>query len=114
MNMILKKKLMNNRGSQGVTLVEAIIVLVILTILAAIAIPALTGYTDNAEDKKYIADACNAMIAIRSIIDETYADGTLGKGGWGNDSFVRNHRNCQFVIDMTIHPCYYLDINQNM
>jgi prepilin-type N-terminal cleavage/methylation domain-containing protein len=39
----------------GFTLVEVIVVLVILALLAAIAIPALTGYIDKAQDKKYIA-----------------------------------------------------------
>jgi prepilin-type N-terminal cleavage/methylation domain-containing protein len=62
----------------GFTLVEVIVVLVILAILAAIAIPALTGYIDKAEDKKYIADARNAEVALRAVFDEAYADGTLG------------------------------------
>ncbi|MDR2162624.1 MAG: prepilin-type N-terminal cleavage/methylation domain-containing protein [Clostridiales Family XIII bacterium] len=65
---------------KGFTLVEVIVVLVILAILAAIAIPALTGYIDKAEDKKYIADARNAIVAVRAVLDEKYAEGTLGKG----------------------------------
>ncbi|MDR2162858.1 MAG: prepilin-type N-terminal cleavage/methylation domain-containing protein [Clostridiales Family XIII bacterium] len=80
MNMILKKQITNMRGRAGFTLVEVIVVLVILAILAAIAIPALTGYIDKANDKKYIADARNAIAAYRTVIDEMYADGTLGKG----------------------------------
>jgi prepilin-type N-terminal cleavage/methylation domain-containing protein len=87
MNMILKKRLADARSAgviirlrKGFTLVEVIVVLVILAILAAIAIPALTGYIDKAEDKKYIADARNAVAAYRAVIDEAYADGSLGKG----------------------------------
>ncbi|MDR2162674.1 MAG: prepilin-type N-terminal cleavage/methylation domain-containing protein [Clostridiales Family XIII bacterium] len=105
MNMILKKRLASEapgwssgagpggRLSQGVprsggvvigrrkgfTLVEVIVVLVILAILAAIAIPALTGYIDKAEDKKWIAQARNAMAAFRTVVDESYSDGTLGQ-----------------------------------
>ncbi|MDR2163224.1 MAG: prepilin-type N-terminal cleavage/methylation domain-containing protein [Clostridiales Family XIII bacterium] len=77
MNMILKKPGTSRRGRAGFTLVEVIVVLVILAILAAIAIPALTGYIDKAEDKKYIAQARNAIVAVRTLIDEAYADGTL-------------------------------------
>jgi prepilin-type N-terminal cleavage/methylation domain-containing protein len=62
------------RRRAGFTLVEVIVVLVILAILAAIAIPALTGYIDKAEDKKYIADARNHFLAVRTIMDEKYAE----------------------------------------
>jgi prepilin-type N-terminal cleavage/methylation domain-containing protein len=78
MKMVLKKQLAHRREHPGFTLVEVIVVLVILAILAAIAIPALTGYIDKAEDKKYIADARNAEVALRAVLDEAYADGTLG------------------------------------
>jgi prepilin-type N-terminal cleavage/methylation domain-containing protein len=77
MNMILKKRLASRRGRKGFTLVEVIVVLVILAILAAIAIPALTGYIDKAEDKKYIAQAHNIYVASTTIFDEAYADGEL-------------------------------------
>ncbi|MDR2163008.1 MAG: prepilin-type N-terminal cleavage/methylation domain-containing protein [Clostridiales Family XIII bacterium] len=79
MNMILKKQITNRRGHTGFTLVEVIVVLVILAILAAIAISALTGYIDKAEDKKYIADARNVAVAMRTVLNELYADGTLKK-----------------------------------
>jgi prepilin-type N-terminal cleavage/methylation domain-containing protein len=84
MNMILKKRLANRRGRGGFTLVEVIVVLVILAILAAIAIPALTGYIDKAEDKTYIAEARNATVAVRTMVNEAYANETLSKGnpGW--------------------------------
>jgi prepilin-type N-terminal cleavage/methylation domain-containing protein len=65
---------------RGFTLVEVIVVLVILAILAAIAIPALTGYIDKAQEKKWIAQARDAAVAMRTVFDIAYADGTLGKG----------------------------------
>jgi prepilin-type N-terminal cleavage/methylation domain-containing protein len=81
--------LRRRRGRRGFTLVEVIVVLVILAILAAIAIPALTGYIDKAEDKKLIAEARDVVVAYRTILNEEYADGTLGVGlpddnTWGN------------------------------
>jgi prepilin-type N-terminal cleavage/methylation domain-containing protein len=64
----------------GFTLVEVIVVLVILAILAAIAIPALTGYIDKAEDKKWIAQARNSFVSVRTVLEEAYVDGTLCSG----------------------------------
>ncbi|MDR2163483.1 MAG: prepilin-type N-terminal cleavage/methylation domain-containing protein [Clostridiales Family XIII bacterium] len=87
MNMILKKRLADARSigvvirrRTGFTLVEVIVVLVILAILAAIAIPALTGYIDKAEDKKWIAEARNAVAACRTVLNEAYADETISEG----------------------------------
>jgi prepilin-type N-terminal cleavage/methylation domain-containing protein len=67
---------MRRHGNKaGFTLVEVIVVIVIIAILAAIGVPALTGYIDKAQDKQYIAQARNAMIAVRTVIGEAYADG---------------------------------------
>jgi type II secretory pathway pseudopilin PulG len=66
-------------------LVEVIVVLVILAILAAIAIPALTGYIDKAQDKQYIAQARNAVAALRSVMSELYASGKFGEGLSGSN-----------------------------
>jgi prepilin-type N-terminal cleavage/methylation domain-containing protein len=68
------------RHRKGFTLVEVIVVLVILAILAAIAIPALTGYIDKAEDKKYIADARNRIVALRAVLNEAYSEGMFSEG----------------------------------
>jgi prepilin-type N-terminal cleavage/methylation domain-containing protein len=65
------------RARKGFTLVEVIVVLVILAILAAIAIPALTGYIDKAKGKRYISDARNAVVAVRTVLNEAYADGEI-------------------------------------
>jgi prepilin-type N-terminal cleavage/methylation domain-containing protein len=62
------------RRRTGFTLVEVIVVLVILAILAAIAIPALTGYIDKAQEKKYIADARNAFVATRAVVSDMYIE----------------------------------------
>jgi prepilin-type N-terminal cleavage/methylation domain-containing protein len=68
----------------GFTLVEVIVVLVILAILAAIAIPALTGYIDKASEKKYITQAREHMIAMKTVINEAYAEAGLDweDGDW--------------------------------
>jgi prepilin-type N-terminal cleavage/methylation domain-containing protein len=68
----------NRRSKAGFTLIEVIVVIVIIAILAAIGVPALTGYIDKAQDKKYIAQAHDAMVAVRTVWDEAYGDGTLG------------------------------------
>jgi prepilin-type N-terminal cleavage/methylation domain-containing protein len=62
---------------RGFTLVEVIVVLVILAILAAIAIPALTGYIDKAQDKQYIMQARERMIALDAVLNEAYATGEI-------------------------------------
>jgi prepilin-type N-terminal cleavage/methylation domain-containing protein len=76
------------RRRRGFTLVEVIVVLVILAILAAIAIPALTGYIDKADDKKYIADARNEMIAYRTLLIEDYNEGLFEKDATIKDYFL--------------------------
>jgi prepilin-type N-terminal cleavage/methylation domain-containing protein len=75
-----KSKHRSAHRRRGFTLVEVIVVLVILAILAAIAIPALTGYIDSADDKKWVMEARDASIAYHSVLIEAYADGTLYKG----------------------------------
>jgi prepilin-type N-terminal cleavage/methylation domain-containing protein len=72
---------LEERRRRGFTLVEVIVVLVILAILAAIAIPALTGYIDKANERKMIAQSHDAVVACRAVLDELYAEGTLGQGG---------------------------------
>jgi prepilin-type N-terminal cleavage/methylation domain-containing protein len=96
MNIILKQRLAKREHCDGIflfsfpgkavthhrkgfTLVEVIVVLVILAILAAIAIPALTGYIDKAKDKEWIAKARNLIVAYRTILDESYANGTFNE-----------------------------------
>ncbi|MDR1271472.1 MAG: prepilin-type N-terminal cleavage/methylation domain-containing protein [Clostridiales Family XIII bacterium] len=73
-------------GKAGFTLVEVIVVIVIIAILAAIGVPALTGYIDKAQDKQYIAQARNVMVAARTMNDEAYAAGELAKSKSNNVS----------------------------
>jgi prepilin-type N-terminal cleavage/methylation domain-containing protein len=82
----------------GFTLVEVIVVLVILAILAAIAIPALTGYIDKAQDKQYIMQARDADIAIRSAIDDFYAEGKLAP----YESYIQTGRTSQTYVNIKL------------
>jgi prepilin-type N-terminal cleavage/methylation domain-containing protein len=67
-----------HRRTSGFTLVEVIVVIVIIAILAAIGVPALTGYIDKAQDKKWEIQARDFAQAMRSVYADAYADGTLG------------------------------------
>lgn len=62
-----------NKKKKGFTLVELIVV---LAILAALLIPALTGYIDNANEKKVTAEARTALMAVQTVVSDTY--GTEG------------------------------------
>jgi type II secretory pathway pseudopilin PulG len=66
--------------------VEVIVVLVILAILAAIAIPALTGYIDKAQDKKYVSQARDISVAIKTVLNEAYASGKINSNGYAVNS----------------------------
>lgn len=72
-----------NKKKKGFTLVELIVVLVILAILAALLIPALTGYIDNANEKKVTAEARTALMACQTVVSDVY--GTTGKAPTGAD-----------------------------
>jgi prepilin-type N-terminal cleavage/methylation domain-containing protein len=69
---------------KGFTLVEVIVVIVIIAILAAIGVPALTGYIDKAQDRKWIAQARDIAIASRTVVTEAYADGVFNQPGNAN------------------------------
>jgi len=48
------RKMMNNK--KGFTLIELIVVIAIIAILAAVAVPKLSGFQDNAKEKRDISN----------------------------------------------------------
>jgi prepilin-type N-terminal cleavage/methylation domain-containing protein len=74
----ISQNVKRHESKAGFTLVEVIVVIVIIAILAAIGVPALTGYIDKAQDKKWELQARDFAQAMRSVYADAYADGTLG------------------------------------
>ena len=64
--------------NKGFTLVELIVVLVFLAILAALLVPALTGFIDEALEKKIVAETRMVVMAVQTVASEAY--GHLGAG----------------------------------
>lgn len=75
----LQQKRRSKKG--GFTLVELIVVLVILAILAALLIPALTGYIDQAKQKRIVAETRQVVMAAQTLADEDYANGIADATG---------------------------------
>lgn len=83
----MKRQKLTNKGF---TLVELIVVLVILAILAAILVPALLGYIDEANNKRYVLAAKNVLNATQSEFSKLYAERTDFNSNYYN--IMRNDR----------------------
>lgn len=46
-----------NERQKGFTLIELLVVLIVIAVLAAVTVPALTGYLDDAREKKAVSEA---------------------------------------------------------
>lgn len=66
------------RDSGGFTLVELIVVLVILGIMAAILVPSLTGYIDEANERKLVVECRASVAAAQALYSESYAQNGPG------------------------------------
>lgn len=83
-----------HKKKKGFTLVELIVVLVILGILAALLIPALTGYIDNANEKKILSRARQYQVAAQSISSEVYNNYEI--------TAIALYTNS--IVDVTVYP----------
>lgn len=66
----LKQRL--RKDKKGFTLVELIVVLVILAILIAMLLPTLTGYIDQANEKKVVSEGRQILMAAKTVAAEDY------------------------------------------
>ena len=69
-----RKRYFIHRPGSGFTMVELLVVLAVLAVLAAIAIPVLMGYTDDAKEKNYIAEAKEALAASQTMLSDVYTN----------------------------------------
>lgn len=91
-----------NERQKGFTLIELLVVLIVIAVLAAVTVPALTGYLDDAREKKAVSEAqvCvtaatewaavqrTALISQAYQTNQTFADAYNAAGNtakWSND-----------------------------
>lgn len=96
-----------NERQKGFTLIELLVVLIIIAVLAAVLVPALTGYLDDAREKKAVSEAqvCvtaatewaavqrTALISQAYQSNQTFADAYNAAGNtakWSNDYAALN------------------------
>ena len=91
-----------NERQKGFTLIELLVVLIVIAVLAAVTVPALTGYLDDAREKKAVSEAqvCvtaatewaavqrTALISQAYQTNKSFADAYNAAGNaakWSND-----------------------------
>ena len=96
-----------NERQKGFTLIELLVVLIVIAVLAAVTVPALTGYLDDAREKKAVSEAhvCvtaatewaavqrTALISQAYQSNQTFADAYNAAGNtakWSNDYAALN------------------------
>ena len=91
----MNNKKIINKGKQGFTLVELVVVIAVIAILAAVSVGAYCGVTDSANDSKLTSESANIKLNITLL------------GSEGN-SYCNINKDYILIFDLseeiTLHP----------